>query len=83
MNAFSGALEAPTWFALPPEVNSTLLSTGAGPGPLLAAAAAWQTLAVEYTSAATELTALLAAAQAAAWAGPTAERFVAAHQPFL
>jgi PPE-repeat protein len=71
------------WFALPPEVHSTLLSTGGGPGPLLAAAAAWQTLAAEYTSAATELTGLLAAVEAAVWAGPTAERFVAAHRPFL
>jgi PPE-repeat protein len=83
MNAFSGALEAPMWFALPPEVHSTLLSTGAGPGPLLTAAAAWHALAAEYTSAATELTGFLAAVQATAWSGPTAERFVAAHQPFL
>jgi PPE-repeat protein len=73
----------PMWFALPPEVHSTLLSTGAGPGPLLGAAAAWRALATEYAYAATELTELLAAVQAAAWVGPSAERFVAAHQPFL
>ncbi|OBK52929.1 PPE family protein [Mycobacterium sp. 1081908.1] len=73
----------PMWFAVPPEVHSALLSTGAGPGPLLAAAGAWRLLAAEYASAATELAALLDVARGAAWQGPTAERFVAAHQPFL
>lgn len=68
------------WFAVPPEVHSTLLSTGVGPGPLLAAAEAWHALAAEYGSAATQLTGLLASV---AWEGPTVERFVAAHQPFL
>jgi PPE-repeat protein len=77
------ALEAPMWFALPPEVHSTLLSTGAGPGPLLAAASAWRMLAAEYLAVETELTEILAAAQGTAWTGPTADRFAAAHQPFL
>ncbi|SON61975.1 putative PPE family protein PPE37 [Mycobacterium simulans] len=73
----------PMWFALPPEVHSTLLSTGAGPGPLLAAAEAWHALAVQYTDIATELASVLAAVQASAWEGSTADQFVAAHQPFL
>jgi PPE-repeat protein len=73
----------PLWFAHPPEVHSSLLSAGAGPGPLLAAAGAWQSLATGYTQVAAELSALVDAVEAAAWQGPTAALFAAAHQPYL
>ncbi|MDC8997248.1 PPE family protein [Mycobacterium marinum] len=73
----------PIWFTLPPEVHSTLLSTGPGPSALWSAAAAWRALATQYTDISDELTQLLAAVRAGSWDGSTAERFVAAHQPFL
>jgi PPE-repeat protein len=46
--------------ALPPEINSTRMYTGAGSGPLLAAAAAWDGLAAQLTSSASAHSSVIA-----------------------
>ena len=70
------------WHALPPELNTAMLMAGAGPAPMLQAAAAWEALASALDTQAVEVGALLASLQGA-WTGLSSERAVAAIAPMV
>lgn len=67
--------------ALPPEVNSGRMYSGAGPGPMLAAAAAWEGLAAELHSAAASYGVVLSDLSGG-WHGPSSESMSAATVPY-
>ena len=68
--------------ALPPEINSGRMYAGAGPGPLVAAAASWEGLASELGSAATSYRAVVADLTGT-WGGPSSLSMAAAATPYV
>lgn len=75
------------FMVLPPEVNSARIYAGAGPAPvMLAAAVAWDGLAAELGMAAASFSLLisgLTAGPGSAWQGPAAAAMAAAAAPYL
>ena len=67
---------------LPPEINSGNMYTGAGSGPLISAATAWERIANELGSAAAEYNAVLAALADEGWTGPSAAAMLVAAAPY-
>ncbi len=59
-----------SFLTFPPEINSSLLFSGAGGAPMLAAAASWEGLAGELGSAAQSFSSVTADLAAQAWQGP-------------
>ena len=68
---------------LPPEINSARMYAGPGPGPMLAAAAAWDGLAVELHSAAGSYQSVIAGLTVGPWLGPSAVSMAAAAAPYV
>ncbi|SOX56691.1 PPE family protein [Mycobacterium ahvazicum] len=65
------------WHAMPPELNTARLMAGAGPSPMLQAAAGWEALAASLEAEAAELAASMTALSGA-WTGTGSERATAA-----
>jgi PPE-repeat protein len=72
----------PFWNAFPPELTTARLMAGAGPAPMLQAAAGWEALAISLETQADELAASLAALTSV-WTGTASERAVAATMPMV
>jgi len=77
-------MTAPLDFAmLPPEVNSARMYSGAGSGPMLAAASAWHGLAAELRLTATGYSSVLSELTGQAWHGPSSATMTAAVAPYV
>ncbi|UMB71237.1 PPE domain-containing protein [Mycobacterium paraterrae] len=57
----------------PPEINSLRMYTGPGPGPMLAASQAWDTLADELYTAAVGYRSVVSELTQTAWSGPSSD----------
>jgi PPE-repeat protein len=69
--------------ALPPEVNSGRMYAGAGVGPLVSAAAAWDALAAELGSAAASYRGIVSELTGGPWVGPSSGEMAAAAAPYM
>ena len=68
---------------MPPEINSARMYAGPGSGPMLAAAAAWDGLAAELSSAASSYTAVISELTEGPWRGPAAGSMAAAAEKYF
>jgi PPE-repeat protein len=69
--------------ALPPEINSGRMYSGPGPGPLLAASEAWDSLSAELGFAASGYGSALAELTSNTWVGPTSVAMISAVTPYI
>ncbi len=71
-----------SFLVLPPELNSALMFSGAGSGPLLDAAAAWEGLASDLGTAASSFSSVTSGLAGQAWQGPASQAMAAAAAPY-
>lgn len=69
--------------AFPPKVNSGLMYSGAGAGPLMAAATTWNNLAAELTTTAAQYESILTQLTTEQWTGAGSAAAAAAAQPYV
>jgi PPE-repeat protein len=68
---------------MPPEITSALLYTGAGSGPLMAAAAGWSNLAAELSTTATSWESIVGTLTGGQWLGAGSAAAAASAQPIV
>ncbi|AEF34995.1 MULTISPECIES: PPE family protein [Mycolicibacter] len=69
--------------ALPPEINSGRMYAGAGAAPMMAAAAAWNSLGAELSTTAASYQSAIAALTGEEWQGPASASMAAAMTPYI
>lgn len=69
--------------ALPPEINSVRMYSGPGSGPMMAAAAAWDTLANELESVSRGYSSVIAQLQGGSWSGGASVAMASAAAPYV
>ncbi|MEZ0365988.1 PPE family protein [Mycobacterium sp. pUA109] len=69
--------------ALPPEINSARMYSGAGSGPLLTAATAWDELAAELHTAAGMYQSVVSGLTSGVWTGPASLAMASAAAPYV
>src|SRR5574337_1569980 len=68
---------------LPPEINSGRMYAGAGSGPIMAAAASWDRLAVQLSAAAGSYQTVIWELTDGPWRGPASASMAAAAKPYV
>jgi PPE-repeat protein len=68
---------------IPPEINSALMAQGAGSGPLLEAATAWDGLAADLEATATQYQTAITNLTTGTWLGPSSAHMAAAAEPYI
>jgi PPE-repeat protein len=69
--------------ARPPEVNSALIYSGAGAGPLTAASSAFSNLSAELSSNAASYQSVIDQLAGSEWQGPSSQAMAASAQPYI
>ena len=69
--------------ALPPEINSGRMYAGPGSGPMMAAAAGWDALAAEMSTAAAGYGSVITELSGSPWVGPASASMAAAATPYV
>jgi PPE-repeat protein len=72
-----------SFMMFPPEINSALMYSGAGSGPLMAAASAWDELAADLETTANSYQTVIQQLTGGPWLGPSSARMASAAAPYI